>query len=116
MASTNKRILLASTALTATSTGAAVSLDNREVDYVGEIIVSAQHTDTTVDGKIQVSCDGGTNWHDWIVFTQLTASDGKELKLPTSSIPGLSHVRYVATLAGSTQAATVKISLCHRDS
>lgn len=107
MASTNV-ITLVSDALTATATSDAKSLEQRFDRFIGWIDVSAIHAATTVAAKIQHSPDG-TNWKDWITFTNAVGAVAREAVFPTTDVFG--RVRSVVTLSGATQSATVKVQL-----
>lgn len=112
MASSNKAVLQASTALTAATTnGTAVNLPARAKKLIGHLNVSACHADTTVTAKIQHSPDQ-TNWYDYLTFTAVAGTTGTETKAPTTNdLACFQNVRSVVTLAGTTKAATVTVDL-----
>lgn len=90
--------------IAATTTGAGVTLEKLNTDYVFEQIIS-NRTGDTYDTVIQHSADG-TNWHTLVTFTQVAAgTDATELKFPTTAVLG--HVRAVCTLGGAGDADIV---------
>ena len=112
MASIQRQIVYAATALTATTTnGDALSLIARAQCPIGYLVVTAPNGATTVAAKIQHSPDGVTGWTDFITFT--TTGEGavaNQIAKPTNGSV-LPYVRAVVVLGGDTQVATVVVFL-----
>lgn len=102
------RLNLINSALTATSTGSASTLEARSTEFIGWLDISVINGATTVASKIQHSADG-TNFVDLIAFTNAVGAVSRQAVAVT--IPVLPYVRAVATLSGVTQTATVSINL-----
>lgn len=109
MASQSRERLLASTALTATNTGAAVNINSRAKNLMGHLAVTAANAMTTVNCKIQHSPDK-TNWYDYVTFTAIVGTTGAEVKIPTNDRI-LPFVRSVVTLSGGVQTCTAEVDL-----
>jgi len=112
MASTQRTIVLASTALTvATTNGASLSVSPRSKKCIGYLVVSSPNGATTVAAKIQHSPDGVNGWTDFLTFTTTGAGVvANEVKLPVSDVL-LPHIRAVVVLGGVTKIATVSVDL-----
>lgn len=113
MASSINKTLFNAAALTATSTSEKQQIQAGDIDFIGVLVATDTHADTTVDAKIQHSHDGVT-WFDLITFTQLTDNGSEVKQLSTATLPKpavLQFVRGVATLAGATQESTVTLHL-----
>lgn len=98
-------------ARTSTVTTSAVDLRT----YKGGIIIQqlvgvVSGTTPTLDGKIQTSADGSTNWTDisGATFTQVTASDSFQ-KIGIVENQTLGYIRYVGTIAGTTPSFTMGV-------
>ena len=95
---------------TSTVTGAAVDMG----DYVGNVSIM-QHVQTvtgtapTLDGHIEDSPDGSTDWQDitGATWTQVTAADNTAIRVSTRT--GRLHWRYVGTIAGTTPSFTMAV-------
>lgn len=91
-------------AQTSTVTGSAVDVRDREGQIlVQQVVGTVSGTAPTLDGKIQDSADGSTDWQDvsGATFTQVTASNSaQKIVLQASGVRG--YVRYVGTIAGGT--------------
>lgn len=86
-------------------------------DVVFAIVVSAlTGTGPTVDGKIQVSPDGGTTWIDWFSFAQITAVNS--LLGPDGNGAAARYhfplVRAVVTVGGTGPSATFQVLVSGR--
>jgi hypothetical protein len=112
MASSQKYALQISTALTAASTlGVSQNLPAKASKLIGHINVSACNAATTVTGKVQHSPDG-TNWYDYITFTDIVGAAGVQAQGPaTNDQACFQNVRSTVTLAGATKSATVTVDL-----
>lgn len=90
-------IAAVSAANTAAATSAAVDL----IDYDGPVLVVQNHgTGTgTLDGKIQDSADGSTDWQDvsGLTFTQVTTTANTQ-KIAFNAKSVRRYVRYVGTI------------------
>lgn len=99
----------ASAANTAAATGAAVDLNEYDSPVV---IVQSHGTGTgTLDGKIQDSADGSTDWQDvsGATFTQsTTTADVKKLVLNPKSVRR--YIRYVGTIVTGPQNVAVTMA------
>ncbi len=98
----------ASAANTAAATGAAVDL----IDYDAPVAIVQSHGvgTGTLDGKIQDSADGSTDWTDvsGATFTQsTTTADVKILKLNPKSVRR--YIRYVGTIVTGPQIVGVAL-------
>lgn len=96
--STGVNVLAAvSAANTAAATSSAVDL----IDYEGPVLVVQNHgTGTgTLDGKIQDSADGSTDWQDvsGLTFTQVTTTANTQ-KIAFNAKSVRRYVRYVGTI------------------
>lgn len=96
--STGVNVLAAvSAANTAAATSTAVDL----IDYEGPVLVVQNHgTGTgTLDGKIQDSADGSTDWQDvsGLTFTQVTTTANTQ-KIAFNAKGVRRYVRYVGTI------------------
>jgi len=87
--------------VTADVNGSVVSLDQYFSEFVFQVV--AAHTAGTIPLKIQHSGDG-SNWHDLVAFTDITAS-GSELKFPSTSVLG--QIRAVVASSTTPNAAVV---------
>jgi hypothetical protein len=106
-ASTASHLLAAASAAnTAAATGAAVDLIAYDTPVA---IVQSHGTSTgTLDGKIQDSADGSTDWQDvsGAVFTQsTTTADVKSLTLNPKSVRR--YIRYLGTIVTGPQVVGV---------
>lgn len=108
MASVQK-IDVISDSVTGNTSGAAVSLEGLQTDFVGYLNLSALGAGTTATVKVERS-PNGSDWFDWISFTAASAT-GKQIKDATA--PGLSYARASVTFAGGTTTATLAVSLHH---
>jgi hypothetical protein len=99
----------ASAANTAAATGAAVDLNEYDAPVV---IVQSHGTGTgTLDGKIQDSADGSTDWQDvsGAAFTQsTTAADVKKLVINPKSVRR--YIRYLGTIVTGPQNVAVVLA------
>jgi hypothetical protein len=97
---------------TSTITGSAVDVTS----YKGKLKVTqdvgtVSGTSPTLDGKIQDSEDGSTDWTDVsdATFTQVTASnDIQSIGVDTRAVR--KYVRYVGTMAGSSPSYDIGVS------
>lgn len=104
---------LAPGAKTSTATGAAVDIR----DYHGRVKViqdvgAVSGTDPTLDGKIQDSADGSTDWQDvaGATFTQVTASTNHQA-IGVDTRKARRYIRYVGTIGGTTPSFTMDVVL-----
>jgi hypothetical protein len=93
-------------ALVATTTSAAQTLNQKDKSFIAWLNVSANNGSTTVSAKIQHSPDG-TNWKDLATFANVVNTTSTEAINITTNVFG--NVRAVATLTGVS--ATVIIQL-----
>jgi hypothetical protein len=96
-----------------------VDVENVTTDGEGPVVDAGLHDEFvaevkatedvagTLDVKIVDSFDGGTTWHDWIVFTQL-ATTGTEVK--KADRPPAGDVKAVYDLTGGTWDVRVKLA------
>lgn len=110
MASSLKKTLIDAVALEASFTSEWFYLDPNLDEICFWLSVSAQHADTTLDCKIQHSADKLTAV-DLVSFTQMTGTEGAELKAIT--LPIMGFIRAVVTLAGATTEATTTVEMLH---
>jgi len=112
MASIQRQIVYAATALTATTTnGDALSLIARAQCPIGYLVVTAPNGATTVAARIQHSPDGVTGWTDFITFTTTVAGAVANQVTKSTNDSVLPYVRAVVVLGGATQVATVGVFL-----
>lgn len=102
-----QKISIHSGAVSGNTSGAAVSLEGLQTDYVGFVDVSALGAGTTATIKIERS-PNGSDWFDWISFSAVSAV-GKQIKDATA--PGLSYARMLVSFVGGTTTATITLSL-----
>jgi hypothetical protein len=98
---------------TSTVTGSAIDLRG----YTADVIVQQQvgavtGTTPTLDGKIQSSADGSTNWTDvtGATFTQVTASTSLQ-QTNVDTRAAARFIRYVGTIGGTTPSFTMAVQL-----
>lgn len=98
---------------TSTITGSAV--DTR--GFVGNTKVTQDvgtvgGTSPTLDGKLQDSADGSTNWADisGATFTQVTASDDVQ-SISVETRAHKRYIRYVGTIAGTSPTYDIGVSM-----
>ena len=97
-----------SAANTAAATGAAVDL----IDYDAPVVIVQSHgvSTGTLDGKIQDSADGSTDWQDvsGAAFTQSpTTADVKRLAINPKSVRR--YIRYLGTVVTGPQVVGVAL-------
>ena len=109
MASINQVLLLGETALTASNTGLAKSLDRGQKNFIALATVTANDGSTTVDVRIETSADG-INWIEVANLTDLVNVNGVVKLDITANL--LTKARSIVTLTG-TPIATVKVGLWH---
>lgn len=106
MASYQQLILMSQEALDDSLEGNSDTPPPRANNFVFQIKARNVHADTTATGKVQHSPDG-TVWFDLVSFTAIAGVNGNELKVPT--VPVLTFLRAVVTLAGATKLADIDI-------
>jgi len=98
-----------SASVTGNDSGAALSLDALQTDFVAFVNVSALGAGTTAIIKLERS-PNNSDWFEWISFKSVAAV-GKQIK--DATVPGLSYVRGSVSFAGGTTTATLAITLHH---
>lgn len=102
-----QKIQVHSGAVSGNTSGAAISLEGLQTDFVGYLDVSALGAGTTATIKVERS-PNGSDWFDWISFSAAAAT-GKQIKDATA--PGLSYARMTVSFVGGTTTATISVSL-----
>lgn len=99
-------------ARTSTVTGSAVNL----AGYAGAVLIvqdvgAVSGTTPTLDGKIQDSADGSTNWNDvaGATFVQVTASNNIQA-INVDRRLAKAFIRYVGTIGGSSPSFTMGVT------
>lgn len=110
MASSLKKNLIDSKALTADFSSDWLALEPNQDEICFWLSVTSQHADTTLDAKIEHSPDK-VNSKDLVSFTQQTGTEGSELK--GIALPIMGFVRVSVTLTGTTKAATVSADMLY---
>lgn len=104
-----------STIASRTTTVTATATDLRAYKGVVKVLQTVgvvSGTTPTLDGKIQQSADGSSDWQDisGATFTQVTATDSyQSIGVDLRKTRG--YIRYVGTIAGTTPNFTMGISL-----
>lgn len=108
-------LLQASNIAARTTTVTTSAVDLRTYKGVAKILQTVgvvSGTTPTLDGKIQQSADGSTDWLDitGATFTQVTASDSyQSIGVDLRKTRG--YIRYVGTIAGTTPSFTMGVSV-----
>lgn len=95
-------------ARTTTFTGTGVDVKKHEGDVAVILDVGAvSGTTPTLDGKIQDSADGSTDWQDvsGATLTQVTAANASQ-KIAVDLNKARQFIRFVGTIAGTTPSFT----------
>jgi hypothetical protein len=113
MAAGNSKQLSVPAARTSTVTGSAIDiLPLRGKGLVVQDVGAVTGTTPTLNGKIQDSADGSTDWTDitGATFTEVTAANNVQC-IPLNVDNCRRYVRWVGTLGGTTPNFTVGVSL-----